>query len=98
MPSLFLRAVVDFELPEIITTTEDADGEPFAVGTAFLPADDDARARAKAIIAGIAAEEGVEILGWRTVPTDPDGAGVGAAARRAAMLTASGLTARRAGV
>ena len=35
------------------------------------------RAEAKEIVAGIVAEEGLELLGWRLTPTDPIGSGVG---------------------
>jgi len=38
VPAAFLRDVVDFELP---TAPEGADGEAFAVGTAFLPPEPD---------------------------------------------------------
>ncbi len=52
-------------------------GCAFAVGNAFVPTDDRERAEAKRLVAKIVAEEGLELLGWRTVPTDPVGAGVG---------------------
>ena len=74
VPETFLRAVVDFDLPE---TPSDADGCAFAVGIAFLPQDLADRRRAKSMITRIVGEEGLELLGWRTVPTDPSGAGVG---------------------
>ncbi|MPY94118.1 MAG: glutamate synthase large subunit [Acidimicrobiia bacterium] len=62
VPDAFLRAVVGFPLP--------AAGR-YAVGTAFLPADPElADAAAKAIHA-IVDDEGLEVLGWRDVPTDP---------------------------
>ena len=78
VPEKFLRDVVDFELPIAISSDGNApDGCAFAVGTAFLPADDDDRAQAKALIANIVAQEGLELLGWRSVPTEPQGAGVG---------------------
>jgi glutamate synthase (NADPH/NADH) large chain len=62
VPDAFLREVVDFTLP--------ASGE-YAVGPAFLPVDDAARAAAEARIEAIAAEEGLTVLGWRDVPTTP---------------------------
>jgi glutamate synthase (NADPH/NADH) large chain len=70
VPDRFLRHVVPFELP--------AAGR-YAVGIGFLPTNgaDDAVAAFEAL----AAEEGLEVLGWREVPTDPDGADVGASAR-----------------
>ena len=78
VPEGFLRAVVDFDLPAV--SAEDAgsaDGCAFAVGIAFLPQDLADRRRAKSMITRIVGEEGLELLGWRTVPTDPSGAGVG---------------------
>ena len=56
---------------------DDPDGEAFAVGIAFLPQDDTDRAGAKQIIERILAEENVELLGWRGVPTEPKTSGVG---------------------
>src|SRR5690606_31496601 len=44
----------------------------YAVGIAFLPTDDEARAQAEAHVEAIAAEEGLEVLGWRDVPVVPD--------------------------
>ena len=76
VPEGFLRAVVDFDLP-VVTGANSPDGCAFAVGTAFLPQDDSERARAKALIARIAHEENLEVIGWREVPTDPIGSGVG---------------------
>ncbi|GGS53470.1 glutamate synthase [Planobispora rosea] len=63
IPDAFLRAVVPFELP--------AAGH-YAAGAAFLPADPQARAAAERLIEGIAAEEGLTVLGWRDVPVTPD--------------------------
>ena len=42
----------------------------YAVGIAFLPSEPEAAEVARAGIAGLAADEGVRILGWREVPTD----------------------------
>ncbi len=78
VPEEFLRAVVDFELPAVSAEAAgSADGCAFAVGIAFLPQDLADRRRAKSMITRIVGEEGLELLGWRTVPTDPSGAGVG---------------------
>ncbi|MEJ2860186.1 glutamate synthase large subunit [Actinomycetospora flava] len=52
----------------------------YAVGNGFLPADADP-ARVEEIVARIAAEEGLEVLAWRELPVDPDGAGIGDTAR-----------------
>ena len=62
VPDAFLRESVAFELPE---------AGAYAVGIAFLPADDDERAEAVARIETIAAEEGLNVLGWREVPVAP---------------------------
>jgi glutamate synthase (NADPH/NADH) large chain len=59
VPDAFLRAVVEFDLPP---------AGSYAVGTAFLPTDDEARHAAEAGIARLAAEEGLAVLGWRDVP------------------------------
>ncbi|MCW2566220.1 MAG: glutamate synthase large subunit, partial [Mycobacterium sp.] len=61
VPDEFLRAVADFPLP--------APGA-YAVGTAFLPADETEAASAIAVIEKIAAEEDATVLGWRDVPID----------------------------
>jgi glutamate synthase domain-containing protein 2/glutamate synthase domain-containing protein 1/glutamate synthase domain-containing protein 3 len=73
LPVELLREVVDFDLPA--PTPEGAN--TFAAGICFLPQDPVARAEARARIESIATEEGLEVLGWRSVPVDPDGAGVG---------------------
>ncbi|MDO3398494.1 glutamate synthase large subunit [Mycolicibacterium neoaurum] len=76
LPVELLRAVVEFELP-----TEAADGtNGFAAGICFLPQDPTQRAAAQGRIEQIADEEGLQVLGWRTVPIDPDGAQIGATA------------------
>jgi glutamate synthase (NADPH/NADH) large chain len=62
VPDAFLRAVVDFELPR---------RHAYAVGTAFLPGDAEEVAKTRQRIEEIAAEEGLAVLGWRDVPTDP---------------------------
>ncbi|HWD62078.1 MAG TPA: glutamate synthase large subunit [Humibacter sp.] len=63
IPDAFLRAVAGFALPAM---------GRYAVGNAFLPLDDDDRVAVKAVIDGIAAEEGLDVLGWREVPVRPD--------------------------
>ncbi|MEX2627171.1 MAG: glutamate synthase central domain-containing protein, partial [Ilumatobacteraceae bacterium] len=75
IPDAFFRAVVDFDLPP-----EGA----YAAGLAFLPASDEACEKAQDAIAGIMADEGLTVLGWRDVPVDPDCLG---ATSRAAMPT-----------
>ncbi|KAA0084209.1 glutamate synthase large subunit [Mycolicibacterium sp. P9-64] len=73
LPVDLLRDVVDFDLPQPTPEGENT----FAAGICFLPADPVARADARAGVERIAAEEGLEVLGWREVPTDPDGAEIG---------------------
>ncbi|MDR1999634.1 MAG: glutamate synthase large subunit [Frankiaceae bacterium] len=46
-----------------------------AAGIAFLPMDEAARARAAALVAEAAGEEGMTVLAWRDVPTDPSSLG-----------------------
>nr|MDQ6935733.1 glutamate synthase subunit alpha [Actinomycetota bacterium] len=66
IPDAFFRAVVDFELPAF---------RAYAVGTAFIPGDDEQVAKIRRRIEEIAAEEGLAVLGWREVPTDCSGLG-----------------------
>ena len=68
VPDEFLRAVVDFALPP---------AGHYAVGTCFIPPGADV----DAAIAKIVASEGLEVLGWRTVPVDADAADLGQSAR-----------------
>ena len=70
VPDTFLRRVSGIELPE---------AGHYATGIGFLPTDVGERAEAMRAIGQIAQDEGVQILGWREVPTDP--ALVGATAR-----------------
>ncbi len=62
VPDAFLRAVVDVDLPG---------AGAYAVGTAFLPSDDEEAGKAKAAVETLAAEEGLRVLTWRDVPVDP---------------------------
>jgi glutamate synthase (NADPH) large chain len=76
LPVELFREVVDFDLPQTA-----ADGaNTFAAGICFLPQDPIARDKARRQVEAIATEEGLDMLGWRTVPVDPDGAEVGATA------------------
>jgi len=61
VPDAFLREVVDFDLPA---------QHNYAVGTAFLPGDEDTVAKMRQRIEEIAAEEGLTVLGWREVPVN----------------------------
>ncbi|MBU8815260.1 glutamate synthase large subunit [Mycolicibacterium goodii] len=76
LPVELLREVVGFDLPATA-----ADGSnTFAAGVCFLPQNPVARAAARERVEAIAVEEGLEVLGWRVLPVDPDGAGIGATA------------------
>ncbi|MFE3252702.1 glutamate synthase large subunit [Streptomyces sp. NPDC059209] len=60
IPDAFLREVSGFELPE---------AGSYAVGIAFLPAGNPDEAVSR--IETIAADEGIDVLGWREVPVAP---------------------------
>ena len=66
IPDEFFRAVLDFDLP--------AAGS-YAAGMSFLPTDDAERAAIKKGIEKLAAEEHLEVLGWRDVPVRPSEVG-----------------------
>ncbi|MGH6654018.1 MAG: glutamate synthase subunit alpha, partial [Actinocrinis sp.] len=63
VPDAFLRESVDFELP---------DAGSYATGLAFIPNNDEVELQVYDTVAAIAAEEGLEVLGWRYVPTTPE--------------------------
>ena len=65
-PDAFFRHVAGVQLPP---------AGHYAAGLAFLPNDDLGEAATKALISDIAAEEGLEVLGWRDVPTDASSLG-----------------------
>ncbi|SOD73443.1 glutamate synthase domain-containing protein 2 [Jatrophihabitans sp. GAS493] len=69
VPDEFLRAVVEFDLPEVGS---------YAPGLVFLPRDADQAESAIALLTQIAGEEGLDVLGWREVPTNPAPLGSGA--------------------
>ena len=62
IPDRFFRAVVSFDLPE---------AGLYASGIAFLPLNSEGRGKEKERIEEIALSEGLSVLGWRSVPTDP---------------------------
>ncbi|HEY9266824.1 MAG TPA: glutamate synthase subunit alpha, partial [Mycobacterium sp.] len=66
VPDEFLRAVVDFELPE---------PGSYATGIAFLPQSSKDAAIACESVEKIAEAEGLQVLGWRDVPTDDSSLG-----------------------
>ena len=76
LPHDLLRKVakrdMDLELPE---------PGKFAAGNVFLPLDEASRRACMERVEAIVAEQGQELLGWRHLPTDPDGADVGSVAR-----------------
>ncbi|MEU4452217.1 glutamate synthase large subunit [Nocardioides sp. NPDC023903] len=71
VPDAFLREVVDFDLPA---------ERAYAVGTAFIPGEADQVERTVKMVEEIATEEGLEVLGWRDVPVNPDSLGATAKA------------------
>ena len=62
--------------------SDDIDGlggyDDYGVGQCFLPQDAEAQAALKACVARCAADEGFDVIAWRTVPTDNAGLGPGA--------------------
>ncbi len=78
MPDEFMRATIDADLPE---------AGHYAAGIAFLDRDIAASGRQEQAITTIANEEGLDVLAWRTVPTDPNGLGLQALASMPAFKT-----------
>ncbi len=66
VPDQFVRAVVDFDLP---------DYGSYATGIAFLPQSSKDAAAACEAVEKIVEAEGLEVLGWRDVPTDESSLG-----------------------
>ena len=66
IPDAFFREEVDFNLPP--------EGE-YGVGMLFFPKNDSQRSALEKIVEKVIVEEGLEILGWRTVPVDPSDLG-----------------------
>jgi glutamate synthase (NADPH/NADH) large chain len=63
IPDAFFRASLEFPLPP---------AGSYAAGLAFLSTDEPAARQAVEILEQTAAEEGLAVLGWRTVPTVAD--------------------------
>jgi glutamate synthase (NADPH) large chain len=61
VPDDFYRATVDFELPR---------PGHYATGIAFMSRDAGQAADARHAVGKLATEEGLEVIGWRTVPVD----------------------------
>ncbi len=78
MPDEFMRSVVDANLPE---------AGHYAAGIAFLDRDIAQCGQQEQAIAAIAEDEGLEVLAWRAVPTNPDGLGLQALASMPAFVT-----------
>ena len=72
IPDKFLRARATEELGVHLPPR----GQ-YGVGNVFLPTDEQERARCKATFERIITEQGQRSLGWRLVPTDPEGADLG---------------------
>ncbi|GAB3417181.1 glutamate synthase large subunit [Haloparvum alkalitolerans] len=68
-PDGFFESVVDADLPD-----------EYAVGSLFMPEEPAAEAALHEVVAETFAEYGLEVLAWREVPTDADGADLGATA------------------
>ena len=58
-PDEFFRTVVDADLPE-----------EYAVGSVFMPAEPNVQAKIHDVIAEVFSVYGLEVLAWRSVPTD----------------------------
>src|SRR5271163_656492 len=66
VPDAFLREVADFDLPE---------AGSYATGIAFLPQSSKEAAAACAAVEKVVEAEGLQVLGWREVPTDDSSLG-----------------------
>ncbi len=69
-----VREAFDAQLPE---------SGMYGAGIVFMPLDEAEQARCMAIVDEEIAAEGQRLIGWRTLPTDPEGANIGVAARGA---------------
>ena len=92
LPHEFLQKIakeeMGFDLPE---------PGRFGAGNVFLPRDEAQRAICKEVIERIVAEEGQQLVGWRKVPVDPDGANLGKTARKSEPYIEQLFIAARAG-
>jgi glutamate synthase domain-containing protein 2/glutamate synthase domain-containing protein 1/glutamate synthase domain-containing protein 3 len=73
MPDELLRALVDFELPEV---------GAYGVMMCFLPTEVPARERVERLLEQTVHDEGQHVLGWRDVPVCPEHTGATAASSR----------------
>ena len=72
LPHEFLARVAKDELG-----VELPEAGKFGAGIVFLPTDEQERAKCKETVERIIQEQGQTLVGWRTVPVDPEGADVG---------------------
>ena len=72
LPHEFLARVAKDELG-----VELPEAGKFGAGIVFLPTDEQERAKCKETIERIIQEQGQTLVGWRTVPVDPEGADIG---------------------
>jgi glutamate synthase (NADPH/NADH) large chain/glutamate synthase (ferredoxin) len=77
LPVELFEHVVNFDLPAPAPDGSNA----YAAGICFMPQDPTARASAREQVEAIARDESLDVLGWRELPVDPDGADVGVTAR-----------------
>ena len=66
VPDAFLREISGLLLPP---------AGAYATGIAFVPVDPEAAADVDALVEQVAGEEGLVVIGWRDLPTNPDGVG-----------------------
>ena len=72
LPHEFLARVAKDELG-----VELPEAGKFGAGIIFLPTDEQERAKCKETVERIIQDQGQTLVGWRTVPVDPEGADVG---------------------
>lgn len=58
----------------------------YGSGIVFMPTDPEARESCREVVNQIIAAQGQRLIGWRTLPVDPDGADIGPTARAAAPV------------
>lgn len=61
---------------------EECDLRRLAVAMVFLPPEEDSRWKARALLEEAAASTGIDVLGWRVVPTDSSGSTLARRLRR----------------
>ncbi|HVW17407.1 MAG TPA: glutamate synthase large subunit [Solirubrobacteraceae bacterium] len=66
VPDAFFRAVCDFELPP---------AGAYGVGVCFFPTEPERRRKLEELVEHAVRSEGMELLGWRDVPVDPEHVG-----------------------